>query len=67
MLVCDAWFDIWLSSDDTPSLVTAIVFAAVAELPMAGLAFWIARDAERFVAQLQAATSRGGRPKPGRE
>ena len=61
MLVCDAWFDIWLSSDDLPSLITAVVFAVVAELPMAGLAFWIARDAERFVAQLEGATSRGGR------
>jgi hypothetical protein len=63
MLVCDAWFDIWLSSADLPSLLTAIAFAVVAELPMAALAFWLARDAERFVA----ATSRGGRPAPARE
>jgi hypothetical protein len=64
MLVCDAWFDIWLSSDDTKELITAIVFAVVAELPMAALAFWIARDAERFVAQLERATSRVGPTEP---
>lgn len=42
LLVCDAWFDVTTSlgtSDQTLTLVTALL----AELPLAGILFWLAR------------------------
>jgi len=49
LLVVDAWFDI-LTAHGGGELELAVIFAAVAELPLAALAFWIALDAERFYA-----------------
>jgi hypothetical protein len=42
LLVCDAWFDVttsWGSGDQALTLVTALL----AELPLAGVLFWLAR------------------------
>ena len=57
LLVADAWFDVTTAKPGR-DLTTAILLAAFAELPLAGLCFWIARDTERFFA----ATSRVLRP-----
>ena len=51
MLVCDAWFDV-LTSASGSGLEQALVEAFVAELPLAGLCFLLARngaDALRLV------------------
>ena len=45
-LLCDAWFDtITLPGSE---LVQSVLFAVFAELPIAGLCLWLARDADRF-------------------
>jgi hypothetical protein len=44
-LICDAWFDL-LTSRPGPELVESSLFAILGELPLAGLCFWLARDAE---------------------
>jgi hypothetical protein len=49
MLCCDAWFDI-VTSQPGFSLLEAITEAAIAELPLAALCFFIVYDAERFLA-----------------
>jgi hypothetical protein len=49
MLCCDAWFDI-VTSQAGFNLAEAITEAAVAELPLAALCFFIVYDAERFLA-----------------
>jgi hypothetical protein len=46
MLVCDAWFDI-LTSHGAGEVTVAAVLAAVAEIPLAALCFWIAHSLER--------------------
>ena len=46
LLCTDAWFDITLEAG-SKHLTAAIVEAAVAELPLAAICFWIAVDAER--------------------
>jgi hypothetical protein len=46
LLVCDAWFDV-LTSQPGGELVEALLSAALAELPLAALCFWLARDTER--------------------
>jgi hypothetical protein len=51
LLVTDAWFDIILSSDND-ELRTALVLAAVAELPAAAVCFWIAYRTEHFLARV---------------
>jgi hypothetical protein len=43
LLVCDAWFDV-LTSRSTSEVVQAIVSAALIELALAALCFWIARN-----------------------
>jgi hypothetical protein len=48
LLVCDAWFDI-LTSRGTSDIVQASVEAALVELPLAALCFWIARNMARAV------------------
>jgi len=48
LLVCDAWFDV-LTSRGTDALVQASVEAALVELPLAALCFWIARNMARAV------------------
>src|SRR5207249_11003835 len=49
LLVVDAWFDV-LTSSAGRELEAAVLLAAIAELPLAAIAFWIALDAERFYA-----------------
>jgi hypothetical protein len=41
LLVCDAWFDL-LTSRTTSELVQAALEAALVELPLAALCFWMA-------------------------
>lgn len=45
-LLIDAWFDV-LTSNTAFQLATSSVEAALIELPLAALSFWVARDAER--------------------
>lgn len=49
LLLCDVWFDTLLESGDAFWL--ALVEAGAIELPLAGICFWIARDADRFFAE----------------
>lgn len=51
LLVTDAWFDVVLESH-SDELRKAIYLAVFAELPLAGLCFWIAYRTERFLALL---------------
>jgi hypothetical protein len=51
LLLADAWFDILLSGGGE-KLWIAVVQAVVAEVPLAGLCFWIALDLSRFLARL---------------
>lgn len=46
LLIVDAWFDV-TTAQGTTELVQAIVTAVVIELPLAGLSFWLARNAEQ--------------------
>jgi hypothetical protein len=54
LLVTDAWFDIVLESHGD-ELRFAILLAAVVELPVAAICFWIAYRTERFLASHLAA------------
>ena len=49
MLIVDAWFDVVLESH-ADELRQSILLAVAAELPAAGLCFWIAYRTERFLA-----------------
>jgi hypothetical protein len=49
MLCCDAWFDI-VTSQAGFDFLEAITEAALAELPLAALCFYIVYDAEQFLA-----------------
>ena len=49
LLVTDAWFDVVLESH-ADEIRVALLFALVAELPVAALCFWIAYRSERFIA-----------------
>jgi hypothetical protein len=55
LLVTDAWFDIVLESNGD-ELRFAILLAALVELPVAAICFWIAYRTERFLASHLAAT-----------
>ena len=57
LLVTDAWFDVVLESH-SDELRLAILFAAVAELPVAAFCFWIAYRAERFIESHLATTDK---------
>jgi hypothetical protein len=46
LLVCDAWFDL-LTARAGHELLEAALEAALAELPLAALCFWLAVDGER--------------------
>jgi uncharacterized membrane protein YfbV (UPF0208 family) len=46
LLIVDAWFDC-TTAMGTTQLIQAIVTAVVVELPLAGLSFWLARNAEQ--------------------
>ena len=59
LLLCDAWFDTTLETGTR--FWYALAQALCAEVPLALLCFWIARDAERFAAR-HLPTSLGGRP-----
>jgi hypothetical protein len=48
LLVCDAWFDV-LTSRTTGELVQASIEAALVELPLAALCFWMAANLARAV------------------
>ena len=45
LLVCDAWFDV-LTARAGGELLEAVLEAAVAEIPLAVLCFWLARSAQ---------------------
>jgi hypothetical protein len=64
MLLCDAWFDV-LSSQPGRERLTAIVLAAVAELPSAAICLLIARHVEEVAerAQRYALVARRLRPR----
>lgn len=51
LLVCDAWFDVVTSSG--MDLWISIAEAVFAELPLAFVCFWIARNVERVLEDLQ--------------
>ena len=61
MLLCDAWFDVLLSTGDEKVWI-AVGQAVFSEIPLALLCFWIAWDTARFWRQWERVTSRGGRP-----
>ena len=48
LLVCDAWFDL-MTSSTTAELVQAALEAALVELPLAALCFWMAINLARAV------------------
>jgi hypothetical protein len=48
LLVCDAWFDV-LTSRTTGEIVQASLEAALVELPLAALCFWMATNLARAV------------------
>jgi hypothetical protein len=48
LLLVDAWFDI-MTSDGTWALTQALLFAFLLELPVAAIAFWIARNVDKVV------------------
>lgn len=50
LLLCDAWFDMLLESGHR--FWIAVGEAVLAEIPFALVCFWIARDAERFLASV---------------
>lgn len=50
LLGCDAWFDI-LTAAHGREMAIALAQAAFLELPLAGVCFWLARNAERVSAQ----------------
>lgn len=51
LLVVDAWFDV-LTAAGSGELAVAAAEAALVELPLAALSFWIVRDAERAIQTL---------------
>jgi hypothetical protein len=61
LCLVDAWFDMTLEFG-THRFWFAVAEAVVAELPLAAICFWVARDAEAVLAALpDGATSRGDR------
>lgn len=69
MLLVDAWFDV-VTTPPGPDLLVSVLLAALVELPLAGLCWWIARHGDRMVerrlrqlavrAELAAAAGRAG-------
>ena len=64
LLCTDAWFDITLEAGGR-HMTAAIVEAALVELPLAAICFWIARDSEQALVRALP-TSLGARPARGR-
>ncbi len=58
LLLCDAWFDVVTSTGK--DLWVSIAEAAVAEVPLALVCFWIARNVERVLEDLQPALIEAG-------
>ncbi len=48
LLLVDAWFDV-MTSDGTWAVTQALLFAFLLELPLAAMAFWIARNVDKVV------------------
>jgi hypothetical protein len=48
LLCCDAWFDV-LTSRGASDVAQAVAYAALIELPLAALCFWMARNLARAV------------------
>ena len=65
MLLCDAWFDVLLSTGDE-TFWLAVGQAILSEIPLALLCFWVAWDTARFWRHWERVTSPGGRPARGR-
>ena len=59
LLLVDAWFDV-LTSDGTGALVQALLFAFLLELPIAAMAFWIARNVDKVVERAEHRARRAG-------
>jgi hypothetical protein len=59
LLVCDAWFDV-MTADTMTGLTRALVEAFVAELPLALLCLWVARNVERVLADARPFLVRAG-------
>ena len=53
LLVCDAWFDV-VTAQPGSDLAWALVFALLAELPLAALCFWIAFEVGEVVGAIVA-------------
>jgi hypothetical protein len=64
LLVCDAWFDNILANG-TGERLEALSEAVFAEVPLAILCVWLARDSERSVAAVLASLPRGRRSRRG--
>jgi len=60
LLLCDAWFDNVLANG-AGERIEALAEAAFAEVPLAILCVWLARDSERSVAAVLASLPRGRR------
>ena len=58
LLCVDAWFDITLEFGGH-HLFSAVLEAALLELPLAAICFWVALDAERAVASALAGVGQG--------
>jgi hypothetical protein len=59
LLIADAWFDV-ITSLDTSALPVAVAEAAFAELPLAFVCLWIARNVERVLADARPFLERAG-------
>jgi hypothetical protein len=57
LLVCDAWFDL-LTARAGGELLEAALEATLAELPLAAICFWLARDTERTLVRAAVSGSR---------
>ncbi len=53
LLVCDAWFDV-VTAQPGSDLAWALVFALLAELPLAALCFWLAFEVGEVVGAIVA-------------
>jgi hypothetical protein len=62
LLVCDAWFDV-VTAEPGGELAWALVFALLAELPLAALCFWVAFEVGEVVGAI-VAEERASAPGP---
>jgi hypothetical protein len=66
MLVCDAWFDV-VTSHGGKAVGMALVQAALAELPLAAVCFWIAIHVDVVLGDTRPTLERAGLRASGRE